>query len=316
MPSPMQAPTIADTPVSILAVAVLYECAVAQSHSLASLFQIVGDHPELARHFSLVVYDNSPQAQSVAQSANFPVHYFHDPSNGGLAPAYNYALARAEAEGHGWLLLLDQDTSLTSEFLLELLAAARSVDATPSVAMIVAKLRVEGVIHSPTIPFFTQMRHQFRQDTPPMAESVVGIFPRRLCSYNSGSTLRVSALRSIGGFPMAFWLDFLDHAIYHALFDRGFQAYVLRAALAHDASYSDLNSLPYWRMHSVLAAQTLYVKQNGDFFERFLYRIWLLRRSRNFRKSCKDARIWKEALRQALLMTVPARVKPTAGEKR
>ena len=157
-------------PVSILAVAVLYKCAVAQSHSVSSLFQILSDDPELARHFSLVVYDNSPQAQGVAQSADFPVHYFHDPSNGGLAPAYNYALARAEAEGRGWLLLLDQDTALTREFVFELLAAAQSVDATPSVAMIVAKLRVEGVIHSPTIPFFAQMRHQFMRDTPPMAE--------------------------------------------------------------------------------------------------------------------------------------------------
>ncbi len=268
----------------------------------------------MAKHFSLIVYDNSPEPQAVTQPASFPVHYVHDPSNGGLAPAYNYALAHAQGGGHPWLLLLDQDTTLTSDFLLELLAATRSVKDSSSVAMIVAKLRVEGVIHSPSLPFFAQMRQQFTRSSPPIGENVVGVLPGRLSAYNSGSTMRVSALQSIGGFPTEFWLDFLDHAVYHALLDHGFQAYVLRATLTHDASYSDMRNLPYWRMHSVLSAQTLYVNQNGTFFERLLYRIWLLRRSRSFRKSCGDPRIWRETLRQAFFLSVPPSLKPDQGQ--
>lgn len=310
----MEKPTSSpDQTTSIFAVAVLYRCSLSKSHSICSLFQILEDDRELARYFSLLVYDNSPEPQAVTHPASFPVEYLHDPSNSGLAPAYNYALTRAQAEGCPWLLLLDQDTTLTDDFLSELLAATRSLKGSSSVAMIVAKLCVEGVIHSPTIPFFAQMRQQFTRSSPPIEESVVGVMPGRLCAYNSGSTMRVSALQSIGGFPTEFWLDFLDHAVYHALLDHGFQAYILRATLTHDASYSDLRNLPYWRMHSVLSAQTLYVNQNGTFFERMLYRIWLVRRSRHFRKSCGDPRIWRETLRQAFFLSVPPSLKPDQG---
>ena len=137
----------------------------------------------------------------------------------------------------------------------------------------------------------------------------------RLCSYNSGSTLRVAALRSIGGFPAEFWLDFLDHAVFHALFSSGYRVYVMLATLAHDSSYSDIGSLPIWRLHNMLLARTLYVKRNGSFIDRLLYRIWLLRHSRNLRQSCKDPRMWKETALQALLLRVPKAVELRQEEK-
>src|ERR1700722_11755188 len=98
----------------ILAIVVLYKQAPAESHALSSFFRILNERPQMAGHFSLVVYDNSPHSHEVADT--FPVDYVHDPSNGGLAAAYNYALGRAEGAGYEWLLLLDQDTTLTSEF--------------------------------------------------------------------------------------------------------------------------------------------------------------------------------------------------------
>ena len=89
--------------------------------------------------------------------AVFPTHYVHDPSNGGLASAYNFALARAESEEREWLLLLDQDTSLTREFLFELLEAANSFARFSfEVAAIVPKLLVNGIVYSPAIPFIQQ----------------------------------------------------------------------------------------------------------------------------------------------------------------
>src|ERR1700684_804385 len=90
---------------SIPVVAVLYNCELAQSHSVSSLFQILNENAELAKHFSLLLYDNSPQPQKLAMLAVFPTHYVHDPSNRGLASAYNFALARAESEKREWLLL-------------------------------------------------------------------------------------------------------------------------------------------------------------------------------------------------------------------
>ncbi len=217
-------------------------------------------NPDLAEHFSLVFYDNSPQPQALTMAADFPIHYVHDPSNGGLATAYNFALTRAESEQREWLLLLDQDTSPTREFIFELVQAATSLQGQPEVAAIVPKLMVDGVVHSPAIPFIEQLRRQFRPQKP-MGQDVVGILQQPVCPYNSGSTLRVSALRSMGGFPQEFWLDYLDHAVFHALLLRGYRVYMMLATLMHEASYSDLDSVPYWRLHNILMAQTLYVKQ-------------------------------------------------------
>ncbi len=42
------------------------------------------------------------------------------------------------------------------------------------------------------------------------------------------------------------------------------------------------------------------MQQNGTWVDRLLYRVWLLRHSRNLRECCKDPRIWKEAVRHAV----------------
>ncbi len=290
---------------SILAVVVLYNCELSQSQSVSSLLRILNENPALAQHFSLVLYDNSPQPQSLAIQAGFPISYAHDPDNGGLAPAYNFALQRAEADGYKWLLLLDQDTSLTREFLLELLETAGSLDTRSEVAAIVPKLLVNGEVHSPAPSFIDQLRRQFLRPPQAMKQDVVGVQQQHLCAYNSGSTLRVSALRSIGGFPAEFWLDFLDHAVFHALFVSGYRMYVMQTALAHDFSHTEMETVPAWRLHNVLLASTLYLEQRGNFIDRLLYRIWLLRHARNVRQACKDPRMWRETALQALLLRVP-----------
>jgi hypothetical protein len=117
-------------------------------------------------------------------------------------------------------------------------------------------------------------------------------------------------MRLVGGFPQEFWLDYLDHAVFHALLLRGYRVYLMLATLVHDASYANLDGTPFWRLHNVLMAQTLYVKKSGNFADRLLYRVWLLRHSRNFRHSCKDPRIWRETALQALRFRAPIATGP------
>jgi GT2 family glycosyltransferase len=298
---------------SILAVIVLYNCELSRSQSLCSFLEVLKANPELARRFSLVVYDNSPQAQRPVAAEGFPTHYVHDPANGGLASAYNFALARAESEEREWLLLLDQDTTPTQEFLCELVEAATALNANAQVAAIVPKLVVNGEIHSPATEFIEQMRRQFQPPALPITEDAVGIMQQPLCPYNSGSTIRVSALRSIGGFPPEFWLDYLDHAVFHALHVHGYRIYVMLAKLAHDSSHSDIGSVPIWRLQNVLMAQTLYVKRSGNFVDRLLFRIWLLRQGRNLRRACKDPRMWRRTVLQAFLLRDLKEPRPGSG---
>jgi GT2 family glycosyltransferase len=290
---------------SILAIVVLYKCELAHSQSVSSLLGILREHPELAKRFSLLLYDNSPQAQDHTMQATFPIDYVHDPSNGGLATAYNFALARAEEEKRGWLLLLDQDTVLTEEFIFELVESAASLHGQAQVGAIVPKLQVRGAIYSPEVNFLYQVRHPHRS-LQTVEKDAVGIQQRHLNAYNSGATLRVSAMRAIGGFPVQFWLDYLDHAVFRGLFVGGFRLYVMRAALVHNPSLAEVKSMPLWRLRNVLQAQTLFVKQSGGFLDRMFYRFFLLRFSRGLWKNHRASQMWKEAAWQAL--TLRARV--------
>jgi GT2 family glycosyltransferase len=298
----------------ILAVAALYRQEPNGSHALSSFRRILQANPHLAPNFSLVIYDNSPERQEAP--ADFPMDYVHDPANGGLAGAYNYALARAEQGGYEWLLLLDQDTTLTSEFFTELFACADTLRAQDKVAAIVPKLMVQGTIQSPAEHFIDYMRHQFSRSLRTLSQEV-GVQPGRISAYNSGSTLSVRVLRSLGGFPKEFWLDYLDHAVFHALCAGGYQVYVLRSVLTHELAESDLNQRPLWRFRSVLKAQALFVKRAGNVFDRILYRLWLLRSIRRLRADCVDQRLWKETALQALLFSTRSSsgpVRPPASE--
>jgi GT2 family glycosyltransferase len=286
----------------ILVVAALYQQSPSESNALSSYFAILRDNPAMASHFSLVIYDNSPERHQVPQ--DFPVHYVHDPANPGLAAAYNYALAQAEETGHAWLLLLDQDTTLSGEFLAELIECANAFRTEDNVAAIVPKLMVRGTILSPAEHFLDFLRHQFRNYVQTLGQAA-GIQQGRVSAYNSGSTLSVPVLRSIGGFPKEFWLDYLDHAVFHALCISGRRVYVLHAVLQHDLAESDLNARPIWRFRNVLRAQSLFVKRTGSFTDRLLYRLWLLRSVRRLRADLQDKRIWKETARQALLFNAP-----------
>jgi GT2 family glycosyltransferase len=287
---------------SILVVIVLYKRAPSESQSFCSLIQILDANRDLAQHFSLIVYDNSPKRQNFEESVNFPFLYKHDPTNAGLPAAYNFALAHAQEKQHQWLLLLDQDTTPTCGFLTELLASTISLSAQQEVASIVPKLLVAGEIFSPAAHFIDQVRHQYRRSNHAVSRDMVGVQQKRLVAYNSGATLRVSALLSIGGFPDEFWLDYLDHAVFHALSVRGYCMYIMRTEIEHESSQATLSSVPVWRQRNVLMAQTLFAKQTGNFFDRLLYRIWLLRYSRILWIGYPDRRLWKEAVLHSVFL--------------
>jgi GT2 family glycosyltransferase len=297
---------------SIVAVIVLYQRAPHESQSLCSLVRVINANPHLADLFSLVLYDNSSERHDFRTIVDFPILYEHDPTNAGLATAFNFALAYAEDQQSEWLLLLDQDTSPTSDFFCELAECADRLMTRREVSSIVPKLMVGGKVHSPEAHFIDQLRHQYRRSGHSLSRDNVGIQQGRPSAYNSGATFRVSALRTVGGFPGKFWLDYLDHAVFHSLSSRGFKMYVMRTEIEHEISQSNLSDVPAWRQRNFLWAQTLFVKQTGNFIDRLLYRIWVLRYSRTLWINHPDRSLWKEALSQAILL----KLEKTASDKR
>ncbi|MGA9720763.1 MAG: glycosyltransferase [Acidobacteriaceae bacterium] len=291
----------------LTAVLVLYGQSPAQSAAFCSLLEAIGNRTDVAQRISLVIYDNSPQPHELP-SIPLAAHYIHDVSNGGLACAYNAGLARAKADGSTWLLLLDQDTRLSHEYLAELLDAVDSVQSQAQIAAIVPKLWAGTRLYSPSAPFFRLIRRQFSDKPDAVEEHVTGVAESPLTAYNSGAALRVSALENIGGFPEDFWLDYLDHAVFEQLHLRGYGLWVMHTVLQQNLSHIEIDSVPMWRHWSVLAAQTRFVLRFGDTADRLFFRWWLLKTSRDYRNHCKDKRVWRMRAAQAFrLRPMPPR---------
>ena len=253
----------------IQAVVVLYNMHFEASPTCMALQAAFLTQPDFADSVDLFLADNSKQPQTLPPS--FCGTYLHDGSNPGLARRYNQALKRATETGAEWLLLFDQDTKPTPEYLSELLQVSLTLEAQPEVAIVVPKLVMDGRIMSPHGP-------RYRGQAHPVGLETYGVFPGALRAFNSGALLRVSALQAIGGFPEEYWLDYLDHATFHRLQERGLQVFVMHAVLEHELSDARPNQPQNpVRLANRLRAEERFYAEHGSQGERLQHRFDLIR---------------------------------------
>ncbi len=236
----------------VQAVVVLYRNTVQGSATLQSLRHIFAAQPALMERMPLLIYDNSPEPQDAPPGQVFgaAVQYRHDATNRGLAAAYSFALDIAVSEGADWLLLLDQDTTLTGDFIQQLLAA---VDAEPPahICAIVPKQVREGVVLSPRLV-------RGGRDLPVQP----GVATDRLTVFNSAACVRVKALLAIGGFPPEFPLDYLDHVVFHRLQKTDGRLQVLPVSIEHQLSIKNLaEEMSLERYTRLLAAEWGFIRE-------------------------------------------------------
>src|ERR1700728_2787084 len=115
----------------MLPILVLYNCKLAESTTSNSL--VASSHEGDLDPAAVAVYDNSRCSQLSAGAADRLLAYKHDPGNGGIVAAYNWALDLAGSHGCRWLLLLDQDTVLPPTFLQSTLLQVNRYEENPDV---------------------------------------------------------------------------------------------------------------------------------------------------------------------------------------
>lgn len=244
---------------SFTAVLVLYNLPLSDSECFLSLREALAQRAN-NDDFQLLIYDNSSEA---GEPAPFPARltYLHNPINGGVAAAYNTGLQRARENGCAWLLLLDQDTAITAAYFHELRESTTKVP--EDVVAIVPRLAEESKTHSPqSLP---RLSHH------PLPESLEGLLPVKVSAFNSGAALRVSALKR---FPERYWLDFLDHAVFHELQAAGGKVWLLRARLQHRLSTQRLGQdASVSRYLNVLQAERDFYGEYGSLQDVMYYRL-------------------------------------------
>lgn len=258
---------------NILAILVVYNCKSEESKTLNSLLENYAKNPKAFRNFKLIIYDNSPIEQKICLSIPFEYEYVHDHNNKGLAVAYNYALNKAIAAGYGWLLLLDQDSSLPEDFIDNLSCDISSPKKDNAVVAVVPKMRYKNTFFSPSKDLFGGILR-------PMDMRYKGVCAFKVFAVGSGSAVKVSFLQSIGGFNEFYWLDCLDRWLFFTINNMGGKVYVSDSIIEHELSIMDYDKfMDEQRYSNILKYEVIFMKSSKTKAENCVYYLRLLKRT-------------------------------------
>lgn len=238
--------------VRIFAVIVLHKAIPENSASFASLRASPATVSDSLVQLKVLLYDNTPGSQEIGPLPA-GVLYSAAGQNVGLAEAYNKALELAEADACDWFLTLDQDTALGSDFLSRIANIARQVENTPSIAAIVPQITGDGRLLSPNWFLGGAIPRWFRK-------GYTGVPSHATFAFNSASTIRVTALRQIGGYNPWFWLDNSDAYMFRQLHRHGKSVFVA-GEIEVDHSFSMMNMqarVTPARYRNILLAETAF----------------------------------------------------------
>ncbi len=249
-------------------VVVFYKQEIKQSKTFSSLEKVLLERKANLENIDIILYDNSPEKQDFdASHYSGQIDYIHDPRNLGIATAYNYAWQRAQENGSEWLLLFDHDTKVTEEYIDQIL---KDHDVKEEIVAVVPKIVTNGIMVSPV---YSHSLRPLQTERP-----VEGVQEKPVMAINSGSLLKVSFLNEIGGFNKEFPLDYLDHWLFHEIYDRGEKVLLLRVTLEHDLSVMDYSSVSLNRYKSILDSEMKYYSEyktelNGEYRKQLVKRL-------------------------------------------
>jgi glycosyltransferase involved in cell wall biosynthesis len=281
----------------ILAIMVVYNQDILSSTTFQSLMGALAKHDSEGA-LSLMVYDNSPASQNLeCFTSPVSITYVHDPTNAGLAKAYNHALDVAVSDGFEWLLLLDQDSTLPEDFTVKLINTAEMIKADENLVAIVPRVKCLGETVSPSVVKFGGC---FR----PVDASIMGTSHPQVTSINSGTMLRTTFMKTVGGFNTVFRLDYLDHWVFSTIYSNSKSVYISESVVDHELSIMDYDRLMNLeRYESILNAEVLFLDMCRPKYEKYTYMARLINRikdqaiDRNKRKYLKTT--WR-ALKRIL----------------
>jgi GT2 family glycosyltransferase len=211
---------------SILPIIVLYNQNLANSLGINTLNDILEQRGDV---LDLFVYDNSPIAQYEGNFnyKNFKVQYVHDVRNSGVSKAYNEGANYARTKGKKWVLLLDQDTKFTMNFLD---SYEKAIKENESVKIFAPVLKTQhGQILSPC-----RYYHKRGYWPTSMSEGLMDV--NQFSPINSGMMINTRAFFEVGGYNEDVKLDFADFQFIERFGKRYTSFYVLDLICEQDFS--------------------------------------------------------------------------------
>lgn len=263
----------------IVVVIVLYQQRFSQSPSFDLLMKAVKE-----KKIQLVVYDNSPVKQlEPLLEQDKDISYYHDPSNPGLATAYNYALNHAQ-QNIRYFVTLDHDSQLTATYFDTLL----TIDWTDELVAAVPLVYAGSNQISPVFADRYINRQVEKVERSQLSQ-------RRIMAINSGAVFSIKFLKEIGGFNLDFPLDFLDHWLFWTIYQFKKTVFILPEKMEHDLSVLDYQKVSVTRYQSILKAEkTFYQNYDKEMLPRHRKQL-LLRTVKQF-LTVRNRKIWRLTL--------------------
>lgn len=240
---------------SILAVLVVYQKKIEATGSWAELSNLLNKRSDdlfFLKH--ILIYDNTkePHAASVPSAQ---ITYQHDPSNGGTAAAYTTAAKLASSLDIEWLLLLDQDTIIPTNFLKSASLKLKETHCLDAAALVPYVRHCDSIISPAKITKFGSINPLKRQEKTNSAETLTAI--------SSGTLIRSNVLLRMLPFPNELWLDYVDHWIFLQMKRGSHTVVVFDADIEHDLSIKAPSELSLFRLESILSSEALFTKSLG-----------------------------------------------------
>ena len=198
-----------------LFILVIYQKSLAESQAYRSLLIELGDQ---MLEECLYVHDNTHNNQY-------------------LASAYNQGAVVARERGKKWIVLLDDDTFVTSAYINQL----QQYMANNQYQVIAPKLtNTQGKILSPTRLYGINV------------------------TFNSAMAIRLDALQQIGDFNTRYPLDYLDYYTCWQLQQKHIPITVMDVTLPHQLSVNDYSKVTAERYNSILRAEKQFAQDTGN----------------------------------------------------
>lgn len=238
---------------------VLYNCRIDQSSTIKSIKDYL-NNVNAYNEFNILVYDNSKVEQMTTDSR---FQYIPNRTNLFLSENYNKALEFSIQNQCDWLVLLDQDTCLSNDYLD--IIFNKELDSC--IAAYVPHIVTSN--GNKVAPQF--MRVKCKIDN----KNRKGIF-----SVNSGTILNVAFFKDkLKNFSLEYPLDFLDNWYFQNINYEGGIIKVLPVTITHDLSIAKGHSVvSIERYKSILSSERKFIYTERSHCERVGYKIRLIYR--------------------------------------
>ena len=230
-----------------LFVVVLYNTSISQSLTMRSLLE----KRDLlkARGIRISVVDNTPGIKPETLFLQNEIQCIAFGENRGVAKAYQFAYQVAKQDKFRFLVLLDQDSEITHEFIYALDEIVDDHD-LPIAVWCPNVLSCGKPISPYSLSFMGWPNFSPRSDAD------------RLYGINSFSVVNMKFIESIGGFNTFYWLDCLDLWLYERARQTDWKVVRLNTSVKHDLSLVS-GEISLARLKSIAYFEACFVVEFG-----------------------------------------------------